>query len=167
RIKKGQSLGTAHAPLREIEQKGREIGGENFRLNIGLKRRRLRFVPQPIADAWSKAPGTSASLVGGGAGYPNGLKSCQADIGLKAWYARQTGINDDVHAINCERRLGDRCRQHDLSPAGRGRRDGTVLGVAFERPEQWRDVDRRIVDAFPEPCFRATDLGGTAPEYQH
>ena len=102
----------------------------------------LRLVPQPVADAGLGAPGAAAALVGGGARDPHGLEPRQADIGLVARHPREPAIDHDAHALDGERGLGDRGRQHDLAPAGRRRRDGAILRLRVERAVERHHVDR-------------------------
>ena len=127
RIEKRQRRGIADAPLREIEHQRRQIGAEDFRLRIGRERGGLRLVPQPVADAGLGAAGAAAALVDRGARGAHGLQPRQADVGLVARHPRHAGIDDDAHALDGQRGLGDRGRQHDLALALRRRRDGAVL----------------------------------------
>ena len=141
RIEEGELLRVA-APGREVERERRQIGGEDFRPGKGLERRGLRLVPQPVADAGLGAAGTAAALIGRGARHPHGLKPRHADVGLVARHPRQAAIDHDAHALDGDRGLGDRGRQHDLAAAGRRRGDGAVLLVAGERAVERDHIGR-------------------------
>ena len=132
RIEEGERFRRA-APGREIEREGRQIGGKDFRPGIGFERGGLRLVPQPVADARLGAPGAAAALIRRRARHPHGFKPRDPDVGLVARHPRETRIDDDAHALDGDRGFRDRGRQHDLAPAGRGRRDGAVLLLAAER----------------------------------
>ena len=162
RIEEGELLGAA-APGGKIEGEGRQIGGEDFRPRKGLQRRRLRLVPQPVADAGLGAPGAAAALVGGGARHPHGFEPRHADIGLVARHAGEPAIDHDAHALDGDRGLGDRRRQHDLAAAGRGRRNGAILLVAGQRAVERDHVGRWLGAAF-EQGFGAADFGGAGQE---
>ncbi len=88
RIEEGELFRTA-APGRQIEREGGKIGGEDFRPGIGLERRGLRLVPQPVADARLGAPGAAAALIRRRARHPHRFKPRDADIGLVARHPRQ------------------------------------------------------------------------------
>ena len=160
RIEEGERAGIARAPLREIEQHAGQIGGEDFRPRVGLERRGLRLVPQPVADAGLGAAGAAAALVGGGARHPHGLEPRQADVRLVARHAREPAVDHDAHALDGERGFGDRGGEHDLAPAGRRRRDGAVLGLRVERAVERHHVDRGIADAL---LAAASRCGGFPP----
>ena len=107
RIEKGERRGIADAPLREIEHQRRKIGREDFRLGIGGERRRLRLVPQPVADAGLGAAGAAAALVDRRARGAYGLQPRQSDIGLIAWHPRHAGIHYDADTLDGQRGLSD------------------------------------------------------------
>ena len=167
RIEKRERAGIGRAPLRQIEQQARQIGGQDFRPRIGFERRGLRLVPQPVADAGLGAAGAAAALVGGGARHPHGLEPRQADVGLVARHAREPAVDHDAHALDGERGLGDRGRQHHLAPARRRRRNRAILGLRVERAVQRHDVDRGIVDALLQQRLGAADFRRARQEHQH
>ena len=133
RIEEGERRRIGDAPMREIEHEAGQIGGEDFRPVGGFERRGLRLVPQPVADARLGASGAAAPLVGGGARDAHGFEPRQAHVRLVARHAREPAIDHDAHALDGERGLGDRGREHDLAPARRRRRDRAVLHLGFER----------------------------------
>ena len=151
----------------EIEHETGQIGGQDFRPVGGFERRGLRLVPQPVADAGLGAPGAAAALVGGGARDAHGFEPRQAHVGLVARHPRQPAIDHDAHALDGQRGLGDRGRQHDLAPARRRRRNGAVLHLGIERAVERDDVDRRIGDALAQQRLGAADFGGARQERQH
>ena len=153
--------------MREIEHQRGEVGRENFGLGVGGERSGLRLVPQPVAHAGLGAAGAAAALIDRGARGAHGLQPGQADIRLVARHPRQAGIDDDADALDGQRGLGDRGRQHDLALALRRRRDGAVLHGGVERAEQRHDLDARIMNPLTEKILRAADFGGTRQERQH
>ena len=167
RIEKRQRGGIADAPLREIEHQRGKIGGEDFGLGVGRERSGLRLVPQPVADAGLGAAGAAAALIDRGARGAHGLQPRQADVRLVARHPRQAGIDDDAHALDGQRGLGDRGRQHDLALALRRRRDGAVLHGGIERAEQRHDLDARIMNPLAEKILRAADFGRARQKRQH
>ena len=158
RIEERKLVRIGRAPLRQVEQHAGQIGGENFRPRIGLERRGLRLVPQPVADAGLGAAGAAAALVGGGARHPHGFEPRQADVRLVARHPRQPGIDHDADAVDGQRGFRDRCRQHHLAAALRRRRDGAVLGLRVERAVQRHDVDGGIGDDLLERRLGAADF---------
>ena len=129
------------APHREIERQAGEIGGENLRLRERREAAGRRLLPQPVADARLDAAGAAAPLVGVGARDAHRLEPRQADVGLVARHAHQAAVDDDAHAFDGQRGLGDRGRQHDLAPAlaAPARR----RGPARARPSRRRAARRR------------------------
>ncbi len=137
RIEKGEvARRLPRAPGGAIEKKAGEIAVQNLRRCEGFKRAGRGFFPKPIAKAWFQAPGTAASLIGGGAGDAHGLQPRQAAVRLVARHAGETGIDDDPHAFDGERGFGDRRGEHDFPAARLGRRDGAFLRRAVERPNR-------------------------------
>ena len=153
--------------MREVEHEASQIRGEDLRLGVGIERRRLRLVPQAVADARRGASGASAPLVGGGARDAHGFETREADVRLVARHPREPGIKHDAHPLDGERGLRDRGRKHDLAPSFRGRRDGAVLRPRIQRTEERHDVDRRIGDALGQPLRRAADFGGARQKHEH
>ena len=141
RIEPFESPRIAHPPGREIKGKPGQIGVENFGRGEGRERRRLRLVPQAIADAGLGAAGAAAALIDAGARGAHGLEPRQSEIRLEALHTRQPAVDDDAHAFDGERGFRDRCGEHDLATAGPRRRDGEVLLAAIERAIERRDVD--------------------------
>ena len=167
RIEERQCRGIAHAPLREVEHQRGQIGREDFGLRVGGKRGGLRLVPEPVADAGLGAAGAAAALIDRRARGAHGFQPRQADIGLVARHPRHPGIDDNADALDGQRGLGDRGRQHHLALTLWRRRDGAILHRGIERAEQRHDLDARIMNAFTEKSLRAADFGRTRQERQH
>ena len=163
-VEKGELFRFA-APGGEVEHEARQVGGENFRPRIGLERRGLRLVPQPVANAGLGASGAAAALIGSRACDPHRFEAGDADIGLVARDAGQPAVDHDSHALDGDRGFRDRSREHDLAPAGRGGGDGAVLLVAGERAIKRDDIDGGIEPAF-ELRLRAADFRGAGQEHQ-
>ncbi len=151
-------------PVREIEHKAAEIGGENLRRVACVERRGLRLIPQPIADAGFGAPGASATLIRRCARYAHGHQPGEPHIGLIPRNAREAAVDDNADAFNRQRGLGNRRGQHDLAAAGRRRRDRAVLHLGIERAIECDDIDRRIGDALAQQCLGPADFSGTGQE---
>ena len=84
--------------------------------------------------------------------------SSEADIGLIDRNAHEAAVDDDAHALDGQRGLGDRRGEHDLAPARRRGGDGEILRAAVERAVEWRNVDVSTLDA----RFQAL---GDAPDF--
>ena len=85
-------------------------------------------------------------------------------VRLIARHPGQAAIDHHPHAVDGDRGLGNRGRQHDLAPARRRRRDGAVLRLGIERTVKRKNVDRRIGDAFAQSAFGAADFAGARQE---
>ena len=153
-IEKGERGGIAHPPRREIEREAGEIGGKNFRRRVGQEAAIARFFPQTIAYARLDASGAPAPLVGVGARHPHRLQPRQPDVRLEAGDAHQAAVDDDAHALDGQRSLGDRGRQHDLAPPRGGGRNRLVLRPRVHRAIKRRDVDAGIFYAARELARR-------------
>ena len=146
RIEKGKLRWIGDAPEGAIERETGKIGGENFRRGVGLKAAVRRLLPQPIANAWLRAPGAPASLIGVRPADADRFEPSEADVGLIDRNAHEPAVDDDAHALDRERRLGDRSGEHDLAPPRRRGGDGEILRAAIERAIERRDVDVGALD---------------------
>ena len=167
RIEERQLRRIGDAPLRQIEHQRRQIGAEDFRLGVGRERRGLRLVPQPVADAGLDAAGAAAALIDRGARGAHGFQPRQPDIRLVARHPREPAIDHDPHALDGQRGLRDRGRQHHLAPALRRRRNRAVLHGGIERAEQRHDLDRRVLHALGQLALGAADFRGAGQKRQH
>ena len=113
----------------------------------------LRLVPQPVTDARLDPAGAAAALVGGSARDPHRFETGKADIRFVAGHPREAAIDHHPHALDGDRGLRNRGRQHDLAPARRRRRDGAVLRLGVERAVKRDDIDRAVGDALCEKPF--------------
>ena len=147
RIEKGELRRIGDAPEGAVERETGKIGGENFRRGVGLKAAVRGLLPQPIANAWLRAPRAPASLVGVGSADAHCLESSEADVGLIDRNAHEPAVDDDAHALDGQRGLGDRGGEHDLAPPRRRGGDGEILRAAVERAIERRNVDVRALDA--------------------
>ena len=134
RIEEGECRRIGDAPERAIERETGKIGGEDLRRGIGLKTAVRGLLPQAITNAGLGAPRAPASLIGVRPADADGLEPREADVGLVDRNAHEPAVDDDAHAFDRERRLGDRGGEHDLAPPrGRGR-DGEILRAASSAP---------------------------------
>ena len=130
---KASASGSRAPPLREVEHELGEIGFQDFRPVVFGQRRRLRLVPQPVAHAGLRAPRAAASLVGRCARDLHRLEPGEARRGLVARNPGEPGIDDDPHALDGQRGLRDRCRQHHLAHALGGGLDRRILFASRQR----------------------------------
>ena len=158
RIEEGERRGVGDAPGGAVEQQRGKVGGEDLRPGEGLERTIAGLLPEPVADAGLGAAGAAATLVGGRTASALGDKPGDADIGLVKRHPRQAGIDDDTHALDGQRGLGDRGRQHDLAPAQGGRQYGAVLLGLVERTIERRDLDSGIADLFAQALLDPANL---------
>ena len=158
RIEEGEGGRVGDAPGGAVEQQAGEVGGEDLRPGERLAARPSAASSHSrIADARLGAAGAAAPLVGGGARHAHRLQPRQAEGGLEARHAREPAIDDDAHALDGERGLGDGGGQHHLAPPGRGRLDGAVLGLLLHGAVERGEVDRGIAR-----CARASSSLGPA-----
>ena len=127
----------------------------------------MRLIPQPVANAGLGTPGTAAALVDRGARGTHGLEPRQADVGLVARHPRHPGIDDNAHALDGQRGLGNRSRQHHLAAPFWRRGDRAVLHGGIKRAVQRHDLDVRIVHALGQQILGAADFGRARQERQH
>ena len=153
--------------MRQIERQAGQISRQNLRQVGGRKRVGLRLVPQPIAHARLGAAGAATALIGRRARDPHGFKSRQPHVRLVARHPREPAVDHDAHALDGERGLRDRGRQHDLAASGQRGRNGAVLYVGFKRAEERHHVGRRIADALAQKHLGAADFAGTRQKRQH
>ena len=109
--------GIGCSPFRAVEQQGGKIGGADLGLRESRQALRLRLVPQAIADAGFGTAGAAPALIGGGPRHPHRLQPRHAHVRLETRNPRQTAVDDDTHALDGDRRLGDRGREHHLAQA--------------------------------------------------
>ena len=117
-----------------------------------------RLFPQAIANARLDAARPPAALVGVGLLNAHRLKAREGDVGLVTRHAHEPAVDHHPHALDGERRLCDRRREHDLAPARPCGCDGEILRARIHGAIERRDVDLRP----PDPRFQhfrdATDL---------
>ena len=145
-IEKGELRRIGDAPDRAVEHEPRKIGGENLGRGVRLKSAVRGLLPQTIADARLHAARAPAPLVGVGFADAHRREPREPDVRLVDGDAHEAAVDDDAHALDGERRLGDRGREHDLAPPGGRGRDGEILRMGVQR-----SVERRDVDAGPDP----------------
>ncbi len=155
RVEEFQLRGIGDAP--DARGRARSPKDRPTRISGWRERRQAagrRLLPETIADAGFDAPGAAAPLVGVGAADAHRLEPRQPDVGLVARHAHKTAVDDDAHALDGQRGLGDRGREHDLAPPRRRGRDGQVLRARVHRAEQRRDVDIRRAHALAQAAPR-------------
>ena len=149
-----------------VEHETGKIGLQDFRRREGGQRRRPLGAPQTDRDAGAGAAGTARALVCRGTGDPDRLQSRQSCRRLVSRQAGQSAVDDDTNAVDGDRRLGDRRRQHHLAPPGRRGPDRRILRPAFHVAEERDDVGIGG-DPAGQTLRRALDLALAGQEGQH
>ena len=98
--------------------------------------------------------------------HAHGLQPRDAGCRLVFRQPRQAAIDDDAHAVDGDRGLGDRGGQHHLAPPCRRRPDRGVLRLAVEIAVERHDVDVGA-DAARQPLGGALDLALAGQEGKH
>ena len=101
----------------------------------------LDLRPQPVGDARLDASGPAGALVGRVAADRHRRQPGHAGRRVEARRPGEPAVDDDAHALDGQRRLGDVGRQHDAPPARRRRRQGEVLLLDAQRSGERADVD--------------------------
>ena len=154
------------SPFRAVEQQGCKIGGANLGLGESGQALRLRLVPQAIADAGLGTAGAAPALIGGGTRHAHGLEPGHADVRLETRNPRKAAVDDDAHALDGDRRLGDRGREHHLAQTLGRWLERKVLRLHVHRAVKRGKHDRRIADALLQPLLDAPDLALARQERQ-
>ncbi len=141
RIQERQPRRVVDAPQGEVEGEAGEVGGEDFRLRERREAAVGGLLPQPVTDARLDPAGAATTLVGVGARHAHGFEPRQAKVRLEAGRAQKPGIDDDAHALDGQRSLGDRGGEHDLAAPREGRGDGAILRARVERAVEGHDFD--------------------------
>jgi hypothetical protein len=115
------------APGRELERQAGQVDLVDLGGSVGSARAVLDLAPEPVAGAGLDPPRASGSLIGRGAARGDRRQTRHAGSCVEPWRPRQTGVDDDPHAVDGQRRLGDVGRQHDPSTPGRRGVERTVL----------------------------------------
>ena len=146
------------APGRAVEHEVRRDRRERISgWRIGPKAAVRRLLPQAIADARLDAPGAAAPLVGVGARDAHRLEPASGRCRARKRGTRMRPLSTTTRTpSNCQRRLGDRGREHDLAPPGAAR--ARPRGPARARPSRHRAA--RYRRRVPEPRARASPRRG-------
>ena len=156
--RKASEVGSATPQAAQSSRRGLRSADEDFRASEGLERAGRGLFPEAVADARLRAAGAAAPLIGGGARDAHGFQPCQADIRLEDRHAGETGIDDDAHALDGERGLGDGGGEHHLAPPGLRRAYRQILLAALQGAVERREVDGGIGDALAQKAFDPADL---------
>ena len=132
RIEEARARRIGNAERGAVQHHAGEVGFEDLRRREGRQRRGLLGAPQPDRDARLRAAGAAGALVGRGARHAHRLQPRDAGGRLVFRQPRQPAIDHHAHAVDGDRGLGDRGRQHHLAAAPRRRPDGGVLRLAVE-----------------------------------
>ena len=154
------------SPFRACEQQGCEIGRANLGLGESGKALRLWLIPQAKADAGLSTASAAPPLIGGGTRHAHSLEPRHADVRLETWNSRKTAVDDDMHALDGDRRFGDRGREHYLAQVLGRWLERKVLRLHVHRAVKGGKRDRRIADALLQPLLDPPDLALTRQERQ-
>ena len=116
RVEKRELLRTAEAECSHLQHQAREVRAQQFGLGVAWPREVVVLGIEPDADALAFAAATAATLVR--TRLRHGLDRQPLELGARtvAADARETGIDDEPHARNGERRFRDVRREHDAAP---------------------------------------------------
>ncbi len=167
RIEKGERAGIGDAPGRAVEHQAGEVRRQDLRLGEGFERAGARFLPEPVADARLGSAGAAAPLVGRRAGDAHGFQPGEADRRLVARHAGKAAVDDDPHALDGQRCLGDGRGQHHLAAAGQGRLDREILRALVHRAVEGSQIDGGVDDPLLQLRFQPPDLALPGQEHQH
>ncbi len=126
----------------------------------------MRLVPQAKADTGLGPARAAPALIRGGARHAHSLEPRHTNVRLEAWNPRKAAVDDDTHAFDGDRGLGNRGREHDLTQALRCGLERKVLRFFVHRAVKGSKDDRRIADALLQPLLDAPDLALPGQERQ-
>ena len=118
RVDERQLLGR-RAPRGELEHEPGQVDLGDLGRPVGRAGAVLHPAPQPVGDARARPPGPPGALVGRVAADRHGRQPGHPGADVEARRPGQPAVDDDPHAVDGQRRLGDVGRQHDAAPAGR------------------------------------------------
>ena len=122
--------------------------------------------PQPVRDARLGAPGPAGALVGRVTADRHRRQTSHAGPRVEPRRPGEAAVDDDAHAFDRQRRLGDVGRQHDAPATRRRRRQRPVLLLGRHGAGQRQHVDVGAGGA-GEPVGGARDLADAGQERQH
>ncbi|MCY1232075.1 hypothetical protein D9M72_445470 [compost metagenome] len=141
-----------------VEQQGGKVARKDLRWREGGKGCGLAAVPEADCDAGFRPSRAAGALIGRGARDPHRLQPGDPGCGFKDRQPLQAAVDDDAHAVDGDRGLGDRGGKHDLARALGRRADRRILlllgQVAVERHN-----GRVCIEAVLEPRGDTGDLG--------
>ena len=164
RIREGEVL-DRRPPHRHLERQAGEIDRGDLGGAVRRPAAVLDLRPQPVGDAWLRAPGSTGALVGrvaadrhrGQARHPGGR--------VEPWRSGKPAVDDDPDPLDRERGLGDVGRQDDAPPAGWRRGEGEVLLLSAHRPGERAYVDH-VADDADESVAAAHDLADAGEKHE-
>ena len=122
------------APGVELEREAGQLDAEDLGLGERAAGGVLDLRPQPPGDAGTEATGAPGALVGRCPRRRDGPQPGHAGAGVDGRLTGEPGVDDDVHALDGERRLGDVGGEDDAAAAAGDERP--VLLGRRERPVQ-------------------------------
>ena len=139
------SRGPAHVagdpPRGEFEREAGEVGLEDLGSAVSLAAAVFDLAPQAVRDAGLGAAGPARALIGRGPTRRHRRQPAEPRSCVEARLAGEPGVDDDPHAVDRQRRLGDVGRQHDPPSSGRRRCERPVLFLERERAGEGVHVD--------------------------
>ncbi len=153
-------------PGSEVESQRGEVRVRDLRRRGRLQAAGLVLRPQPVAHARCSATGAAAPLVGRGARDARGHQSAHPRHRIEAGAACKAGVDHYPHALDGQRCLGNRRREHDLAPSRGGRRQRGILcrgGQVAEQGVHRHAARQRLLLQLP---LHAPDLGCAGQEHE-
>lgn len=154
RIKEAQLRWIGDTKGGAIEHEARQVGFKDFGRRKWLQSASLPGIPQADRHARRGAAGAAGPLIRRGFRHPHSFQPRDTGVRFVSRHARQAGIDDNTHAVDGDRGLRDRRRQHDLAATRRWWADGAILRRTIERAIQGREIDigrRAIAQTFGDP----------------
>ncbi len=148
--------------MRQRQHQRGEVGGEHLGRVERLAARVRGLLPQAVGDARPLPRRAAGALRGGGLAGAGGDQVGDAGGDVELGAAREAGVDHHRDAVERDRGLGDRGREHDPAAAlGIAADRGALRGgldLAVERQ------DRHLGQALGQPLAGALDLADAGEE---
>ncbi len=162
RVEERKVLRASERERGHLQDEAGQVGPQQFRFRIAGPRDEVVLGIQPDADALALAPATAAALIGARLRHGLDRQALELRARTVAADACESGIDDEPHAGNRQRRLGDVGREHDAPARVPGKH--LVLVRTGEASVQRQHVP--IHAAAHEQVARLQDLLLTRQEHE-
>ncbi len=131
------------APCRQLQHQPGQVDLADLGRPVARPGAVVDLAPQAVGDAGLGASRPPCSLIGRVPADRHGRQTGHAGADVEAGRPGQAAVDDDSHAFDRQRGLGDVGGQHDPPPPGRRRGEGKVLVGRRQGAGQLADVDVR------------------------